>query len=338
MLRSIIRFFVPLVVLAATLAGGWFLLNILTRADEVSRVAAHNSGTIHASNAASQPTTRPTSPYCWLGRYDPANTIATRIPVPRGYQRVEVEPDSGFAYWLRNLPLRPDGTPVRLFNGQPKANQNAHIAVVDIDVGNKDLQQCADAIVRLRAEYLYYRAARLMADSPTAASNWLAKIHFNFTSGDNVDFLRWGLGQRPSVQGNAVTWTKPPRRTPSDYSYANFRSYLDTIFTYAGTASLAKELAPGGALKNMRIGDVFIVGGSPGHAVMVVDMIENPRNGAKAFLLAQSFMPAQDIHILKNLRGADAGIAPWYDVRFGGNLVTPEFTFSTRDFKRWPLR
>ena len=45
----------------------------------------------------------------------------------------------------------------------------------------------------------------------------------------------------------------------------------------------------------MQIGDVLIQGGSPGHAVIVVDMAENPATGEKLYLLAQSYMPAQDI-------------------------------------------
>jgi len=39
------------------------------------------------------------------------------------------------------------------------------------------------------------------------------------------------------------------------------------------------------SIKNMNIGDVFIVGGSPGHAVIVVDMAVNS-DGEKIFLLA----------------------------------------------------
>ena len=50
----------------------------------------------------------------------------------------------------------------------------------------------------------------------------------------------------------------------------------------------------------MQIGDVFIKGGFPGHAVVVLDMAENDRTGQRVFLLAQSYMPAQDIHIMKN--------------------------------------
>ena len=46
---------------------------------------------------------------------------------------------------------------------------------------------------------------------------------------------------------------------------------------------------------SMQIGDVLIQGGSPGHAVIVVDMAENPATGEKLYLLAQSYMPAQDI-------------------------------------------
>ena len=54
------------------------------------------------------------------------------------------------------------------------------------------------------------------------------------------------------------------------------------VFAYAGTASLAKELNPT-AVQEMKIGDVFIVGGSPGHCVIVVDMAENRSTGEKSF-------------------------------------------------------
>jgi len=41
------------------------------------------------------------------------------------------------------------------FSGEKIANQNNHEAVFNLDVGNQDLQQCADAIIRLRSEYLF---------------------------------------------------------------------------------------------------------------------------------------------------------------------------------------
>ena len=59
-------------------------------------------------------------------------------------------------------------------------------------------------------------------------------------------------------------------------------------------------------LKDIRIGDVFLRAGSPGHVLMVVDTAKN-KEGKTAFLLAQGYMPAQNFHVLKN-RGDD----PWY--------------------------
>ena len=41
---------------------------------------------------------------------------------------------------------------IYLFNGRLRDNQSTHFAVLDIPVGDKDLQQCADAMMRLRAE------------------------------------------------------------------------------------------------------------------------------------------------------------------------------------------
>jgi hypothetical protein len=255
-----------------------------------------------------------TKVYLWLGGQESTSTIATEIPPPEGYERIEVTAES-FANWLRNLTLKQEGTPVYLYNGRKKWNQRAHFAVLHIDTGTKDLQQCADAVIRLRAEYLYARGL-------------YSAIHFNFTSGDEASFTQWAAGYRPKVNGNKVQWVK---KADQDSSYRNFRRYLTTVYIYAGTYSLSKELKPRGNSHEMQIGDVFIEGGFPGHAVIVVDMAENKENGEKVFLLAQSFMPAQDIHVLKNPN--NAGLSPWYALDFGRTLRTPEWRFKDKDVR-----
>jgi hypothetical protein len=105
---------------------------------------------------------------------------------------------------------------------------------------------------------------------------------------------------------------------PIDYS--DFRKYLDMVFAYAGTLSLSKEM-DAIPVSDMRIGDIFIKSASPGHCVIIVDMAQNKETGQKLFIIAQSYMPAQDIHILKNK--IDPAISPWYPVDFGNHLETP---------------
>lgn len=244
-----------------------------------------------------------------------ADTLAARIATPAGFVRPAVEPAS-FAGWLRGLPMKPAGSPVYLYNGLPKFWSAAHVAVVDIDVGNKDLQQCADAVMRLRAEWQY-------------AGGNATVIAFNYTNGARVDFSRWSKGLRPLPTKSSVKWAKKGR---ADAGYQSFKAYLQQVFSYAGTYSLSREMAPVG-VADMAIGDVFIVGGFPGHAILVVDMAEHPSTGEKRFLLAQSYMPAQDIHVLKNPGAADG--SPWYPLDFGDTLVTPEWTFKAGDLKRF---
>ena len=150
-------------------------------------------------------------------------------------------------------------------------------------------------------------------------------ISFNFTSGDTASFRAWINGMRPVIEGNSVQWTESNK---IDSSYKSFREYLDVVFTYAGTHSLARELKSKN-IRNLAAGDVFIQGGFPGHAVIVVDVAENEATSERVFLLAQSFMPAQDIHILKN--PLDADLSPWYSLDFGDSLKTPEWDFSVND-------
>lgn len=254
----------------------------------------------HAQNAHDYP---------WLSTAGTArgDTVAGRIAPPPGFART-VQVRGSFGHWLRHLPLRPPGAPVRLFNGRLKSRQDVHAAVVDIDVGKADLQQCADAVMRLRAEYLF---SQRRAD----------EIHFNFTSGDRIDFSRWAAGWRPQVRGSKVAWR---RGGVMAADHPALGRYLRTIFTYAGSYSLSRELNRVGGGRTLKVGDIFLKGGFPGHAVIVVDQAENPDSGQAAFLLAQSYMPAQDIHILRNPGRA---LSPWYIAGERANLVTPEWTF-----------
>jgi len=242
-------------------------------------------------------------------------TILERFDLPVGFKRVELD-SSSFESYLRNLPLKEAEEKVKYFDGRTKSKKNVYEAVVDLPIGKRDLHQCADAVMRLRAEY-FYRQKKY--DS----------IHFNFTNGFKANYSKWKKGQRIAVKGNDVSWINTSQ--PSD-SYQTFWKYLEMVFSYAGTASLEKEMKPT-SLANMKIGDVFIKGGFPGHAVIVVDMAQNKNNGEKIFLLAQSYMPAQELQILKNPN--DSELSPWYSSKINGQLRTPEWIFEKRQLKRF---
>jgi hypothetical protein len=242
--------------------------------------------------------------------------LCKRFGLPENYERVDL-PDSSFGSYLRNLALKPFGTPIKTYTGELKSPQTVHEAVINMEIGNKDLQQCADAVIRLRAEYLYKQHKYI-------------DIHFDFTNGDRADFIKYAEGYRLRVHGNQTIWEKKAER---DYSYPCFRRYLDMVFTYAGSLSLSQELKPVDAIKNIMPGDVFIKGGSPGHAVIVLDVAQNRKTGEKIFILGQSYMPAQDIHVLKN--PSNAAISPWYNINFGESLVSPEWTFSVDQLMRF---
>lgn len=101
---------------------------------------------------------------------------------------------------------------------------------------------------------------------------------------------------------------------------------------FAGTLSLEKEMQAVDA-KDLRIGDVWIKGGSPGHAVIVMDMCTDS-SGNKLFMIAQSYMPAQDMHILQNVH--ETGISPWFRLpETGMDLYTPEWTFAYNQLRRF---
>ena len=255
-----------------------FFFTACTQADSTTSL----NSTTTVREKVSSPTSIERQPY---------NSIAA-IPLPKKFKRVNTR-ENNFDYYLQHLPLKEDAT-VYLFDGRKKANQSAQFAVLDITVPKEDLQQCADAIMRLKAEYLFAQKAYDLLD---------------FRDNENTSYK----------------FTKTPNRQ-------NFDKYLRTVFGMCGTASLAKQMHKVDAL-NIKIGDVLIKGGFPGHAVIVMDMAKNDK-GEKIFLLAQSYMPAQDIHILKNPENSD--LSPWYILNNQEIIHTPEYSFKNTEWKTWP--
>lgn len=232
------------------------------------------------------------------------------IACPQGFSRKVID-SSSYGFFLRNFPLKKDKT-IHLFDGSLKYRQDVQVAVLDIDVGKRDLQQCADAVMRLRAEYLWKQGKK-------------DKIAFHFVNGQLCEYSKYAQGYRGVYQRSGII--KWELKAKPDTSYKTFRKYMDLVFSYAGTASLIKELKTT-KIEKIQIGDVLIMSGKPyGHAITVMDICE--KNGEKMFLLAQSYMPAQDIHVLKNPDGG-----AWYPAK-EGEIYTPEWDFHSSDLHRF---
>lgn len=203
-------------------------------------------------------------------------TTVGEIPVGKpGFARMDNAPNA-WAASLRALPLRSPGTPVLDYQGKPVSM--GAFRVIDLPLVPGDLQQCADSILRLRASY--ERASGL---DPA----------FRYTSGFVSRWSAWAKGDRPTVRGNLVQ----VRATGKiDNSNAAFEAWLADLFMYAGTRSLMRDtLAVEGGITDVQPGDIVGYGGSPGHAVLILDVATN--GTSRLVLVGQGFMPAMDFHL-----------------------------------------
>lgn len=242
-------------------------------------------------------------------------TIKERVNIPDNFKRVNVDTNS-FQYFIRHQKLKSFGAKVINYDGNPYFYQLGHVGVLDVSVPSNGLQQCADALIRLRSEFLW-------------ETNKKNKIGFNFTSGHYCSWKKYAEGYRPKVKGNKVSFHKTAK---ADNSKTNFYKYLNLIYTYSGTMSLNNELKEVKKVKDLQIGDMLIIGGFPGHVIMIADIIENSE-GERRFLLIQGNTPAQSIHMLKNLE--DTSISPWYKLKINSEISTPGFTFTNSKFVRF---
>jgi len=261
--------------------------------------------------ARTQPRSEGFVEYPWLAEL-PAElprlrSLEARFPPPGGLRRALVARGS-FAAWLRRLPVRTDRTQPLSWNGVLQRRPSA--AVVALDVGGSDLQQCADTLIRLHAEYLW-----AVGLEETAA--------YHFTSGHPSRWRDWVAGTRWQVLGSRVQRTTGP---PLSADHRGYRAWLRQLFIYAGTLSLGRDSRPVRPSETLDGGDFFVRPGSPGHALMILDVATDDQ-GRRYGLIAQGFTPAQELHIVAD-PGNSAKAHVWFPLpaRQAEALVIPEWS------------
>lgn len=243
-------------------------------------------------------------------------TISSRFSTTAvGENYYRTQPLNGsFEHYLLNLPLKSFGAKTHLYNGSEK-KFNVQIGVVDIKKITEE-QKSAQIIMRLRAEYLY-------------SSRLYGRLHFNFTNGFVFSYAKWVAGFR--LNGTKNGWVQSAEQ---DYSKTTFKYYLEVLYANATIASLSREMVKV-PIADIKIGDVFIQNGQPGHAVIVMDVLHNDEDKMLKIMLAQGNSPAQELEILRN----DIDGSPWFTLSYDSNdnvkIMTPEWTFYVKDLKRF---
>ena len=234
----------------------------------------------------------------WGGVSNPGNRNRIGdISVPRGYERVSVDSDS-FGEFIRDFPLQKRGSHMKYFNGDLAYGQYFGYAVLDLPM-LASTEQCADAVMRMRAEYLWSKGQ-------------YGSIHFRSVSGKDQKY-----------GGNA------DRKA--------FEKYLRGVFDNSNTTSLRREMKPK-ALADIIPGDVFVYespgAGYYGHAVLVVDVAINKKTGKKAIMLAQSSTPALTMHIIRDFLHPIR--SPWVVLEDAADgLFVSGITFRITDLRTW---
>ena len=242
------------------------------------------------------------------------NTIETKYTPPEGYERTF---NDAYSKFLRKLPLKKNNI-VKYYNGEEKYNDNIWDAVFDYKTGTHRWHQCADAAIYLKALYNY-------------ENKLYNKLSFHFTNGDLTTYNDWLSGIDYKVDSND---TNKLIKYQSKNRVDNFETFInwltERVMLWAGTWSIEEYETDPIKIKDARPGDLFIEGGFPGHAVTIVDMVENDK-GKKKFILSQSYMPSQEQQILINRENGSV----WYNLDEFKDIVTPEWSFTVTQLNRF---
>ena len=240
--------------------------------------------------------------------------IETKYNPPEGFERVY---NDGYSKFLRQFPLK-ENNRVKFYNGGEKTNNDIWDAVFDYDIGKGDLHQCADAVLYMRANFLFKQGLT-------------ENLYYNFVSGFKAKYSDY-MTHYYKIEGNNVSLVS--RNNILKDNPETLRKWLRQIYSYANTWSIDKYDSSPVDILQMKPGDFFIVSNPPpatGHAINVVDVVVNKTNNKKMYMLSQSYMPAQETHILIN--PLNGGV--WYALDEFKDIVTPEWSFTVNQLKRF---
>jgi hypothetical protein len=207
-------------------------------------------------------------------------SLSQRIDTPKGFKRIEIH--TQFENWLRNLPLKPSHAEIKTFNKKnPLIHQRYFMlngGIVDMPILGK-YQQCADAILRLRAEFLW--------------------------SQGNFDLISFPVGNKKISYSHFSKKYGHSRKT--------FKKFLKKIYVNLGTASIKRDLKKV-SINDIKIGDMNVQNktGGVGHIFFILDIAKN-ENNKKKYLLGQGSTPAMDFHIIQPPFNLLSG--PWLDMQ-----------------------
>ena len=246
--------------------------------------------------------------------------IKTKFLLPKHHHPEELYErnyNDEYSIFLREFPLKNNNV-VKYHNGENKYNNNIWAAVFDYDIGTGNLHQCADAVIFMRAQYLYTKGL-------------FDKLQYTFVSGFKAKYLDY-LSHYYKVDGNKVSLVLRNKKLKEKPE--TFKKWLKEVWMYSNTWSIENFDSYRVSIMDIRPGDFFIRSNPPpgvGHAVKVVDVVSDS-NGFKKVMLSQSYMPAQENHILINPRDDQV----WYEIGSSTKVIqTPEFTFHSNELRRF---
>jgi hypothetical protein len=301
-----------------TACAGWLVVGWLLGCGAEATPAPEMTPSPHTAAAAWD--AEHWAAYPWLepegGDWTPLEAV---YAPPDGFSRVAVAQGS-FDAWLRGVPVAaiPAGGAVEVRAYDGRILRRPADRIIPLDVGTRDLQQCADSAIRLHAEFL-------------RSSGRTDVLGYHFTSGDLSTWNDWLGGERFAVAGSSVGRISGPARSDSA---ATWRAWLELVFTYAGTRSLAHDTDAVALGAPLRAGDVFVHAGSPGHAVVLLDIAEDD-TGQRVALVGQGFMPAEDFHVIRD-HGRHVLQGVWFGLPDDGAVLqTPWGPFGRNQARRF---
>lgn len=215
-----------------------------------------------------------------------SQTIESYFEIPKDYKRII---QSDYHDWIISREINTKDK-VKYFDGQTIDGFGTdYKAKFVYDIGKRNLHQCADAVIYNNARYFF-------------DTKQYKKISYTFSHNTRV----YSYVKEFNV-----------------FNEKTFKKYITMVWGYCGTWSLQEYDTIEVDVKEMQVGDMFLIGGFPGHTMSVVDMIENSE-GNKKFMLAQSFMPAQEQHILLNMNDV------WFD-----SVNEIPWSFTAKDLRRF---